>query len=322
MNKPKISIVVPVYNVEPYISECFDSIAAQTYKGELECIFVDDCGQDHSVGILEGLMADYRGDIDFSLIHHVHNKGLSGARNTGIRNATGKYLYFLDSDDTITPDCIEKLVALAMKYPGVEVVQGSAKSNIDVLSLEYSNVAEYSDSYKWIRKAFLQRYTIPVTAWNKLVSRNMILDKKIYFAEGLIHEDELWNFFLAKYVNSIAFCKINTYLYRENPNGIVKSIADQQKSFIPIVKVMYDNIGGKYVCSEILCIADILLNYFGKPNVDNFLKSLNCSYRLLSKLFYYKDRMNETKKYSLWGILCRLQFYLFYNIINHTYRQK
>ena len=78
----KISIIVPVYNVEQYIKECFDSIAAQTYKGDIECIFVDDCGQDKSVEILEKMIADYQGGISFSIIHHEHNKGLSGARNT------------------------------------------------------------------------------------------------------------------------------------------------------------------------------------------------------------------------------------------------
>lgn len=59
----KISIIVPVYNVEQYIKECFDSIAAQTYKGDIECIFVDDCGQDKSVEILEKMIAGYQGGI-------------------------------------------------------------------------------------------------------------------------------------------------------------------------------------------------------------------------------------------------------------------
>lgn len=132
----KISIIVPVFNVEQYIKECFDSIAAQTYKGDIECIFVDDCGQDDSVAILEQLITEYHGPIQFSIVHHEHNKGLSGARNTGIRQAKGDYLYFLDSDDTITPDCIEKLGMLAEKYPGVEMVQGSTKSHRSWLSLQ------------------------------------------------------------------------------------------------------------------------------------------------------------------------------------------
>ena len=154
----KISIIVPVYNVEQYIKECFDSIAAQTYKGDIECIFVNDCGHDKSVEILEKMIACYQGGISFSIIHHEHNKGLSGARNTGIRHAQGDYLYFIDSDDSITSDCIEKLVALAEKYPGVEVVKGSTKSKQEWLQLAKKHFPEYSDNFKWIRKTMLLRF--------------------------------------------------------------------------------------------------------------------------------------------------------------------
>ena len=317
----KISIIVPVYNVEPYIRECFDSIAAQTYNGALECIFVDDCGQDRSVEIIETLMADYQGTIDFSLIHHEHNMGLSGARNTGIRHASGDYLYFLDSDDSITPDCIEKLAALAVKYPGVEIVQGSAQSKIDVLCLEGKKLKEYYSDYKWIRKAFLQRYTIPVTAWNKLVSRKFILLNKVFFEEGVIHEDELWNFFLAKHVRKIAFYKTNTYNYRENPNGIVKNIVDQQKTFGPIIRRMYDNMSGPYICYEILCIADILSGLFDKTALKEFLYSLHYPHFLLCNLFTLKHGMDVTKKNSAKGILIRLTYHCLVKFINMTYKK-
>ena len=321
MDNPKISVIVPVYNVEHYIRECFSSIAAQTYKGKIECIFVDDCGQDRSVDILEELIADYHGSISFSVIHHEHNKGLSGARNTGIRNATGDYLYFLDSDDTITPDCIERLAELAEKYPGVEVVQGSTQSNIDLFCLENKNIDEYYKNFKWIRRAFLQRYTIPVTAWNKLVRKDFILSNALYFKEGLIHEDELWNFFLAKYTKRMAFCKTNTYIYRENPNGIVKNIADQQKSFIPVLKEMFKNMGSPYLCYEILCIADILVGYFGKDSLDRFLKSLDYNYRVLYQLFVFKNLMESTKIFTIKGFFYRVVYHCFVLLINTTYKK-
>lgn len=317
----KISIIVPVYNVEPYIRECFSSIAVQTYKGEMECIFVDDCGQDKSVKILKELIADYHGCISFSIIHHAHNKGLSGARNTGIRHATGDYLYFLDSDDTITPDCIDRLVALVEKYPGVEVVQGSAKSKIDVLCLEGRNLKEYYHNYKWIRQSFLQRYTIPVTAWNKLVKRQFILNNNLYFEEGVIHEDELWNFFLAKHVRKIAFYKKNTYNYRENPNGIVKSIVDQQKTFAPIIRRMYDNMSGPCICYEILCIADILDGLFDKTILKEYLSSLHYPHFLLYNLFILKHGMDVTKKTSVKGIFIRLTYHCLVKFINMTYKK-
>ena len=143
----KISIIVPVYNVEQYIKECFDSISAQTYKGEIECIFVDDCGQDKSVEILEKMIACYQGGISFSIIHHDHNKGLSGARNTGIRNASGDYLYFLDSDDYLLPKSIELLANIVRQNPNVQVVQGCAKGHLEEwLTLNPKIIPEYSDN--------------------------------------------------------------------------------------------------------------------------------------------------------------------------------
>ena len=254
----KISIIVPVYNVELYIKECFESIAAQTYKGEIECIFVDDCGQDDSVAILEKLIAEYHGPIQFSIVHHEHNKGLSGARNTGIRKASGDYLYFLDSDDSITSDCIEKLTALAEKYPGVDIVQGSTKSKMDWLQLKRDQVPEFSNKFKWIRRTLLKRYVIPMTAWNKLVRRNFLLKHQLYFVEGMVHEDEIWNFMLAKYVHRIAFCYEPTYNYRENENGIMSQVKANSKRYLPVVDYMSRHTSTPYLASELECIKDLL----------------------------------------------------------------
>ena len=78
---PKISIIIPIYNVEEYIEECLQSVMRQTYKGEIECILVDDCGKDNSIAIAEQLIADYTGSIAFRILHHEHNRGLSAARN-------------------------------------------------------------------------------------------------------------------------------------------------------------------------------------------------------------------------------------------------
>ena len=106
---PKVSIVIPVYNVEPYIEECLQSVMRQTYLGMMECILVDDCGTDNSMGIAEQLIEAYNGPIDFKVLHHEHNRGVSAARNTGIDAACGEYIFFLDSDDWISDDCIERL---------------------------------------------------------------------------------------------------------------------------------------------------------------------------------------------------------------------
>lgn len=296
----KISIIVPVYNVEQYIKECFDSISAQTYKGEIECIFVDDCGQDKSVEILEKMIAEYHGPIQFSIVHHEQNKGLSVARNTGIHHSSGDYLYFIDSDDTITPDCIEKLTALAEKYPGVDIVQGSTKSKLNWFQLANKRFPEFSDNFKWIRRTMLLRYSIPMTAWNKLVRKDMVVKNGLYFEEGLIHEDEMWNFMLAKYVHSIAFCCDITYIYRENPDGIMEQT--KEYNYAPVLNIMVDRASNPYICSEISCINSIAGN-----KCKDIVKRLH---RFVGVRTYFKvvDKVCHTTKYSPTGFLYRVFF--------------
>ena len=111
-----ISIIIPVYNVEQYIEECLLSVANQTMTEGIECIIVDDCGPDNSAAIAKRFVDSYQGDIRFTFIQRENNGGLSAARNTGIEAATGEYIYFLDSDDFIVPECIKTLYSIAIAY--------------------------------------------------------------------------------------------------------------------------------------------------------------------------------------------------------------
>ena len=123
----KISIVIPIFNVENYITACIHSVMNQDYTGEIECLLIDDCGTDNSILLAEECIStNRRPNIHFRIIHHQRNRGLSAARNTGIDAATGEYIYYLDSDDEITPDCIEKLVSIAQNFPDVEMIQGNS----------------------------------------------------------------------------------------------------------------------------------------------------------------------------------------------------
>ena len=114
----KVSIIIPVYNVASYIEECIQSVLDQTYP-DLEVVLVDDCGTDHSMELAENLIRKSNRSSIFRIEKHDRNRGLSAARNTGIKTATGEYLYFVDSDDKISQDCIEKLVQFVRSYPQV-----------------------------------------------------------------------------------------------------------------------------------------------------------------------------------------------------------
>ena len=118
----RISIIIPVYNVELYVEECLQSVANQTMTEGIECIIVDDRGQDNSMDIVRHFVDDYQGAISFHILKHEKNGGLSAARNTGIEAATGEYVYFLDSDDYLVPSAIETLISIADRNGGVDLL--------------------------------------------------------------------------------------------------------------------------------------------------------------------------------------------------------
>lgn len=150
-----ISVIVPIYNVESYILECLQSVAAQTKTKNVECILVDDCGTDNSVKVAEQFISAYEGDISFALLHHPENEGLSAARNTGIKNARGKYLFFLDSDDMIKPYCLDELFALAETYQA-DMVQGAYESDLaNMKRFEDSPLPEFSENKSFIKRTLL-----------------------------------------------------------------------------------------------------------------------------------------------------------------------
>ncbi|MGB4592072.1 MAG: glycosyltransferase family 2 protein, partial [Bacteroidales bacterium] len=123
----KVTVIIPVYNTAPYITRCLKSVLDQTYDN-LEVLLIDDCGTDNSMELAAGLLAQagYRdtggGSMQadsartFTVLRHPENRGLSAARNTGLKAATGEYVVFLDSDDQLPPKAIENLVRMAELY--------------------------------------------------------------------------------------------------------------------------------------------------------------------------------------------------------------
>lgn len=219
----KISIIVPVYNVEAYIEDCLRSVAAQTYNGEIECIIVNDCTTDNSCSIIERFIAGYNGNIQFTLLHHDKNRGLSAARNTGIDAATGEYVYFLDSDDEITTDCIELLAAplTNKKYDFVigDYATAGSDKEFPPLLLDKGDITINSE----IRKLYFQGNWY-MMAWNKLCNLHFIKKHCLYFKEGLINEDELWSFQLACLAQTMYVVKEPVYIYKVRTDSIMGSM--------------------------------------------------------------------------------------------------
>lgn len=244
---PRVSIIIPVYNVEPYIEECLHSVYEQTTDTEIECLIVDDKGNDNSIHIAETFVATHndKAKTKFKIIYRDTNGGLSAARNTGIKAAKGDYLYFLDSDDTIVPQCIETLIHLADKHGGVDLLPALyIRENNDMEQFGCHSFPEFSDDRSLIKRSLLDYDKIPVTAANRLIRRELITENNLFFKESIIHEDNYWSFFLAKYVKRMAFCAEKLYYYRETPGSITKepNIEKESYAFSTIIKDCCDNI--------------------------------------------------------------------------------
>lgn len=222
----KISVIIPVYNVAEYIEECIQSVLDQSFR-DFEIIVVDDCGKDNSIERASALLEAKANGIPYQILHHEKNRGLSAGRNTGMEVAQGDYVYFLDSDDYITLDCLSKLYDTAVE------------TNAEITVGDYYTVG---GDAKWLShiqcgeqiidnplEAYLSgQYFVMV--WNKLCKKEFLTNNQISFIEGLVHEDEPWTFEVACKAKKMAIVHDCTYVYRVR-EGSLQTGKDYTKHF-------------------------------------------------------------------------------------------
>lgn len=224
MDIPKISIVVPIYNVEQYIEECLNSVINQTFK-DIEIICVDDCGNDNSIDIAEKIA---KKDSRIKIIKHEKNKGQGPARNTGLDYIQGKYVTFLDSDDYFASDNILELL-----YEKIE------ETKVDFVMTDYDNwFDEYSEkafSSDFINKVTLKNFNkvinnFPVVPLGKLFNSEYIKKNNLKFIESKdIHEDVGFSLkLLSTYPKYTSIPYLGVF-YRKNPSSIM-STKNKEKS--------------------------------------------------------------------------------------------
>lgn len=212
----KITVVVPVYNVRDYVGECLDSVINQTYKN-LEIIVVNDGSTDGSYEICKAYAEK---DSRIILIDQ-QNQGLSGARNSGIRIATGKYITFVDSDDVICPDMIEYLYHLLTAHNSdMSVCQPQL---LDEDGNRIAGPQNYQDKVfcgkEDCMKALLRDDELSVTAWGKLYKT--VAFKAVEYAVGKYHEDVYTTYQLVAQCEHIVAGAQPKYLYRQRGGSIV-----------------------------------------------------------------------------------------------------
>ena len=275
-----VSIIIPVYQVAPYIEDCLRSVMHQTYAGSMECLIVDDCGSDESIATVERMIAAYEGPVQFQILHHEQNRGLSAARNTGTMQAKGTYLYYLDSDDEMTEGCIETLMGMMMTHPELEMVQGNAvryfpfnRSVVDVkqVSLPLAVTNE---------ECFYQLKQMQVNVWNKLIRRDLIVDNNILCLESVLYEDNLWSFDLLKVLKHAGFISKITYHHRVRPNSIMTGTDKRTMvlNYCTIYREILTHLTPGFEQDETEYYVNIIIQYYykyGSPLLPEFRDLLN-----------------------------------------------
>ena len=209
-----LSLIVPVYNMEKYLDKCLDTLLLQTLK-DYEIILVDDGSPDKCPQICdEWAQRDSR-----IRVIHKENGGLSDARNAGINVCTGEYISFVDSDDFIKPDMIEKLYSAATKM-GADIVA------CGILTCEGDKCTawgckDFVGCPKEIYALLYDDAAYPVAAWNKLYHRSLL--EKLRYPVGKLHEDEFTTYRAIFAAGKIAVTPVRLYAYYQNPNGIMNA---------------------------------------------------------------------------------------------------
>lgn len=225
MSLPKISIVIPVYNVEKYISSCLESVLGQTFR-DFEVIAVDDGSLDGS-----GRILDEFAKKDSRVIPvHKQNAGVAAARNTGIEKARGEWLYFIDSDDMISEDYLEGLYNTAVET-GSDVAAArntlyywgeNDKRNYNVICRQ-EGVAEISA--KTVAKRITQ-----VVVWNKLFRRDFVEKHHIRFPEGVLYEDNYFYYVAMANIDRLPLSDTGVYFYRQREGSIMYCTRREMKN--------------------------------------------------------------------------------------------
>lgn len=309
MREVTITVVVPIYNVSAYIERCILSVMRQTYT-DFECVLVDDASPDDSAAKCEKMIAEYDGSIRFKMVHHEHNRGLSAARNTGTDAATGDYILYVDSDDEITSDCIEKLRAPILDDDSIEMVMGNAEWIYETPTPQSPQVPKHGNEEfrdnEAIRHCFFDRKSIEKTAWNKLISRRFIKKHELSFKEGVLWEDTLWMFYVLKHLNHLYMIMDVTYLYTKRLGSITAGtnidVERYHRGIIynEISKNLTPDDGNReirfYVRNFCYHYIDCPQNKLYREAAENFMKRLTIQYDLKEcVLLFFTNLFSKTE---------------------------
>lgn len=327
MTNPLISIIVPVYNTAPWLKRCLDSICSQSYRN-LEILCINDGSTDNSAEIL----AEYEKKDSRIKVFTQANAGLSAARNTGLRNATGEWITGVDSDDYLYPGIYKQAIThcregIDMVFFGVQEVD---ENEVKLPERDYFKLPQ-NEEYELT--PYLAEH-LNVCFWSKLWRKSIIEENTLQFPVGLVHEDEALFWLAAAYIHRIAICHTVGYAYTQRVgsimNGCGLSKLKRKQRMIPVLEYVLDEYKKRGLMKrrERAYVIRMFIHkccYLPHEEYDAIFKlvtetvercSMKHSHYMLEKLFPYErwgiftiHRYDRIKIYKFLGIPVWATFY-------------
>jgi Glycosyltransferases involved in cell wall biogenesis len=320
---PKITVIIPVYNVENYLRDCLDSVTTQSLE-DIEILCINDCSEDNSQVILKEYASH---ESRIRIINNDINRGLSFSRNVGVKHARGKYLYFVDSDDLLKPDALHELYMISEEFEldGVLFDTDVIYETIDLLKTDiykssrdatYNNVSTGNELFV----EMLQNNDYDPCVWRQFWNKEFILQNKLFFYEGIIHEDVAFTFSAILSANKMKCINKSYYVYRRRQTSITTlqiSPKNIEGIFLGVMEMMdfwkkheFDNTTNQLINEYILKAYRHLQYLYSKVEMSQPIqfhdKVTNCLYDLLLHKNQQKmidrekiiEKINTIKRFS------------------------
>ena len=266
---PKVSVIVPIYNVEKYLEKCINSLLSQTLE-DIQIILVNDGSKDNSGNIAKEYEKNNKNRVIYV---EKENGGLSDARNYGIKYATGDFIAFLDSDDYIEKNAYEEMYNKAIE------------ENADYVECdfiwEFPNKIRVDKQYPYKNKKEMLSF-VRVVAWNKLIKRQLITDNNLEFPKGLRYEDVEFTYKLIPFINKFAYVD-KPFIHYVQREGSIANVQNERTA-------------------EIFTVLDNVIEFYKKNNIYeeyrdeleyNYARYLLCS--SLKRMCKIKDKTIREK---------------------------
>jgi glycosyltransferase involved in cell wall biosynthesis len=300
----KLSIIIPVYNVELYLKECLDSIIDQN-NSTIELILVNDGSTDKSMDIC----LEYSSKYDFIRVINQPNSGQSIARNTGLKSSKGTHIWFVDSDDFIAKDSL-KIIYEYLQHSDVDLFSFSFENYIDKKivpsHLNHFEIIEPCNPNDFLNKTNYF-FTSP---WVRIFKREFLQHHSITFIEGMVHEDDFFNYQCMNYAKKVQKIPDVLYFYRIRENSTTTSlqydiILKRINSLFFVIKNLrkFTNLNSNYIEQRILAYHNFIIaiaeNYcLSKANIFQKIKLISLVKDKIPKVTVGKEEYQNSK--SIW----------------------